>query len=205
MPCKNNQEIDLNNGFFSKFFKNDPIEKLWNLLSSIKFLKSENLIKADNKVGVMCWEKNDQIKEFCKTKLKHILNDGVEKSNTNFNLIDESGEVVWIVLDDNDFNELIASAFTVVNALSQEISNESVMGLIFPLIIENKDNLNYLDLEQRLYLVFNENPPGYYPLVYQNETRQPIAEIELFDLIKNSGIGFNKDQRKWFSVDKIPI
>ena len=69
----------------------------------------------------------------------------------------------------------------------------------------NKDNLNYRDPEQRLYLVFNENPPGYYPLVYQNETRQPIAEIELFDLIKNSGIGFNKDQRKWFSVDKIPI
>ncbi|MEC8048150.1 MAG: hypothetical protein VX114_00185 [Chloroflexota bacterium] len=205
MPCKNNQEIDLSNGFFSKFFKNDPIEKLWDLLSSIKFLKNENLIKAENKVGVMCWEKNDQIKEFCETKLKDILNDGIEKSNTNFNLIDESGEVVWIVLDDNDFDELIASAFTVVNALSQEISSESVMGLIFPLIIENKDNLNYLDLEQKLYLVFNENPPGYYPLVYQNETRQPIAEIELFDLIKNSGIGFNKDQRKWFSVDKIPI
>ena len=195
----------MSNSFFSKFFKNDPIEKLWNLLSSIKFLKNENLLKADKKVGVMCWEKNDQIKVFCETKLKDILNDGIEKSNTNFDLIDESGEVVWIVLDDNDFDELIASAFTVVNALSQEISSESVMGLIFPLIIENKDNLNYMDLEQKLYLVFNENPPGYYPLVYQNETRQPIAEIELFDLIKNSGIGFNKDQRKWFSVDKIPI
>ncbi|GIS28449.1 MAG: hypothetical protein CM15mP129_06460 [Chloroflexota bacterium] len=37
------------------------------------------------------------------------------------------------------------------------------------------------------------------------KTRQPIAEIELFDLIKNSGIEFNKDQRKWFSVDNIPI
>tara|TARA_Y100001970_G_scaffold15779_1_gene17720 strand:+ start:490 stop:1107 length:618 start_codon:yes stop_codon:yes gene_type:complete len=202
---KNNQEIDLSNSFFSKFFKNDPIEKLWNLLSSINFLENENLLKVDNKVGVMCWEKNDQIKVFCETKLKKILNDGVDESKTNFNLIDESGEVVWIILDDNDFNELIASAFTVVNALSQEISNESVMGLIFPIFIEKKDNLNYLDKDQKLYLIFNENPPGYYPLVYQNETRQPIAEIELFDLIKNLGIVLNKDQRKWFSVDNIPI
>ena len=108
-------------------------------------------------------------------------------------------------MDANDFNELIASAFTVVNALSQEISNESVMGLIFPIFIEKKDNLNYLDKDQKLYLIFNENPPGYYPLVYQNETRQPFAEIELFDLIKNLGIVLNKDQRKWFSVDNIPI
>ncbi len=205
MHWKNNQEIDLSNSFFSKFFKNDPIEKLWNLLSSINFLENENLLKVDNKVGVMCWEKNDQIKVFCETKLKKILNDGVDESKTNFNLIDESGEVVWIILDDNDFNELIASAFTVVNALSQEISNESVMGLIFPIFIEKKDNLNYLDKDQKLYLIFNENPPGYYPLVYQNETRQPIAEIELFDLIKNLGIVLNKDQRKWFSVDNIPI
>ena len=149
----------MSNSFFSKFFNNDPIEKLWNLLSSIKFLKNENLIKAENKVGVMCWEKNDQIKEFCETKLKDILNDGIEKSNTNFNLIDESGEVVWIVLDDNDFDELIASAFTVVNALSQEIGSESVMGLIFPLIIENKDNLNYLDPVSYTHLTLPTNTP----------------------------------------------
>lgn len=195
----------MNSNFFSKFFKNDPIEKLWTLLSSIKFLKNENILNPDNKVGVMCWEKNDQIKVFCDKKLKNILNDGVEDSKTTFNLIDESGEVVWIILEDRDFNELVASAFTTVNALSQEINNESVMGLIFPVVIENTDNSNYLDHNQRHYLIFNENPPGYYPLVYQNEDRQPIAEIELFDLIKNSGIEFNKDQRKWFSVDNIPI
>ncbi len=195
----------MSNSFFSKLFKNDPVEKLWNLLSSIKFIKDQSLLKADNKVGIMCWEKNDQIKLFCKTKLKNILNDGVEESKTNFNLIDESGEVVWIILDDKDFNELISSAFTVVNALTQEISIESVMGLVFPLDIENSDNLNYLLKKQKKYLIFNENPPGYYPLVYQNETRQPIAEIELLDLIKNLGIKFNNDQRKWFSVDKIPI
>ena len=195
----------MNSNFFSKFFKNDPIEKLWTLLSSIKFLKNENILNPRNKVGVMCWEKNDQIKVFCDKKLKNILNDGVEDSKTTFNLIDESGEVVWIILEDRDFNELVASAFTTVNALSQEINNESVMGLIFPVVIENTDNSNYLDHNQRHFLIFNENPPGYYPLVYQNEDRQPIAEIELFDLIKNSGIEFNKDQRKWFSVDNIPI
>lgn len=195
----------MNSNFFSQFFKKDPIEKLWALLSSIKYLKNENILNPENKVGVMCWEKNDQIKVFCDKKLKNILNDGVEDSKTTFNLIDESGEVVWIILEDRDFNELVASAFTTVNALSQEINNESVMGLIFPVVIENTDNSNYLDHNQRHYLIFNENPPGYYPLVYQNEDRQPIAEIELFDLIKNSGIEFNKDQRKWFSVDNIPI
>ena len=195
----------MNSNFFSKFFKNDPIEKLWTLLSSIKFLKNENILNPKNKVGVMCWEKNDQIKVFCDKNLKNILNDGVEDSKTTFNLIDESGEVVWIILEDRDFNELVASAFTTVNALSQEINADSVMGLIFPVVIKNTDNSNYLDHKQRHYLIFNENPPGYYPLVYQNEARQPIAEIELFDLIKNSGIEFNKDQRKWFSVDNIPI
>ena len=72
------------------------------------------------------------------------------------------------------------------------------------IICNNNDDIFFL-ITKKLYLVFNENPPGYYPLVYKNETRQPIAEIELFDQVKNSGIRFNKDQRKWFSVDKIPI
>ena len=38
-------EIDLINMIFSKFFNHDPIEKLWNLLSSIKFLKKRKYLK----------------------------------------------------------------------------------------------------------------------------------------------------------------
>ena len=65
----------------------------------------------------MCWKK---MTKFCETN-KNILNEGVEESKTNFNLIDESGEVVWIILDDN-FNELISSTFTVVNAISEKLA-----------------------------------------------------------------------------------
>ena len=75
----------MNSSFFSKFFKNDPIEKLWALLSSIKLLKNENILDTENKVGIMCWEKNDQIKLFCDKQLENILNDGIEESKTKFN------------------------------------------------------------------------------------------------------------------------
>ena len=102
-------------------------------------------------------------------------------------------------------NELISSVFTVVNAVTQEISLDSVMGVIFPINVGDELSLSYIEKSQNLYLVFNENPLGYYPLVYQNGTRQPIAEIEIFDVIKNHGVLLNRNQSKWFSVDKLPF
>ena len=192
-------------GFFSKFFKNDPIEKLWNSISSIKNLNEKEVVGFKDEVGVMCWEKDNQIKVFCETELSNILNDGVENSKTNFNLIDEKGEVFWIKLKDKNFNELISSVFTVVNALTQEISLDSVMGVIFPINVSDELSLSYMEKSQNHYLVFNENPLGYYPLVYQNGARQQIAEIEIFDVIKNYGVMLNTNQSKWFSVDKLPF
>lgn len=195
----------MSSGFFSKFFKNDPIEKLWNYISSIKNLNEKKVVSFRNEIGVMCWEKEDQIKVFCENKLDIILNDGIENSTTIYNLIDEKGEVFWIKLEDKNFNELISSVFTVVNALTQEISPDSVMGLIIPFYIEKDLGLSYWDNNQNHYLVFNENPLGYYPLIYQDGTRQPISEIEIFDLIKNNGLLVNSNQSKWFSVDNIPF
>ena len=195
----------MSSGFFSKFFKNDPIEKLWNYISSIKNLNEKKVVSFRNEIGVMCWEKEDQIKVFCENKLDVILNDGIENSTTNFNLIDEKGEVFWIKLEDKNFNELISSVFTVVNALTQEISPDSVMGLIIPFYIEKDLGLSYWDNNQNHYLVFNENPIGYYPLIYQDGARQSISEIEIFDLIKNNGLLVNSNQSKWFSVDNIPL
>ena len=195
----------MSSSFFSKFFRSNPIENLWKLISSIINLENKNILFFKNKVGIMCWEKNDQIKIFCNEKLNNILNDGVENSETSFELIDEKGEVFWVILNDKNFKELVSSAFTVVNALHQEISKDSVMGLIFPIEIDKNLNLNYQDKNQNNYLVFNENPPGYYPLIYQNGTRQPISELELYDEIKNTGITINSNQGKWFSVDEIPI
>tara|TARA_E500000331_G_scaffold342542_1_gene376265 strand:+ start:140 stop:727 length:588 start_codon:yes stop_codon:yes gene_type:complete len=195
----------LASGFFSKFFKNDPIERLWDSISSIKNLNENKVVTFKGEVGVMCWEKDDQIKVFCESKLSIILNDGVENSKTNFDLIDEKGEVFWIKLKDKNFNELISSVFTVVNALTQEINPASVMGLIFPIVVGDELNLSYLDKSQNHYLVFNENPLGYYPLIYKNGARQQIAETEIFDVIKNNGVLLNGNQSKWFGVDNLPF
>ena len=163
------------------------------------------MVGFKDEVGVMCWEKDNQIKVFCETELSNILNDGVENSKTNFNLIDEKGEVFWIKLKDKNFNELISSVFTVVNAVTQEISLDSVMAVIFPINVGDELSLSYIEKSQNHYLVFNENPLGYYPLVYQNGARQQIAEIEIFDVIKNYGVMLNTNQSKWFSVDKLPF
>ena len=58
----------MSSGFFSKFFKNDPIEKLWNYISSIKNLNEKKVVSFRNEIGVMCWEKEDQIKVFCENE-----------------------------------------------------------------------------------------------------------------------------------------
>ena len=190
---------------FSRLFKKDSPLDLWNSMASIK--NFENSFKWINFCGdskIMCWDNENLIEEFSKRELKEIISEGDQGTNTNFRLINEPGEVTWIVLEDKNFSDLISTTFTVFNALSQLINANAVMGILFNFNIENSESSSFLNRDHDYYLVFNQKPLGYYPIVYQNGDRQPISELEIMDLALKKNLYVNKNQNNWFGVENIP-
>ena len=78
------------------------------------------------------------------------------------------------------------------------------MGILFNFEIKNSESYSFLNNNHDYYLVFNQKPLGYYPLVYENDIRQPISELEILDLAIKEGLNVNKNQDNWFGVENIP-
>ncbi|MFL2673111.1 MAG: PspA-associated protein PspAB [Dehalococcoidia bacterium] len=153
---------------------------------------------------IMCWDNQDLIEEFSKRELKKIISEGNQGTSTKFKLINEPGEVTWVILEDENFSDLVSTTFTVFNALSQLINLNTVMGILFNFEIKNSESYSFLNNNHDYYLVFNQKPLGYYPLVYENDIRQPISELEILDLAIKESLHVNKNQDNWFGVENIP-
>mgnify|MGYP001158234295 FL=1 len=153
---------------------------------------------------IMCWDNENQVEEFSKKELKKIISEGDQGTKTDFKIINEPGEVSWIILYDENFDDLISTTYTVFNALSQLISSNTVMGILFNFNIKNSEASSFLDSKHEYYLVFNQKPLGYYPLVYENNARQPISELEIMDIASKKNLYINKNQNNWFGVEDIP-
>jgi len=78
------------------------------------------------------------------------------------------------------------------------------MGILFNFNIENSESSSFLNNNHDYYLVFNQKPLGYYPLVYENGHRQPVSELEIMDLALKQNLYVNKNQNNWFGVEDIP-
>ena len=49
---------------------------------------------------IMCWDNQNLIEEFSKKELKKIISEGDQGTNTKFKLINEPGEVTWVILEE---------------------------------------------------------------------------------------------------------
>ena len=190
---------------FSRLFKKDSQIDLWNCMSSIqRFENGLYWINFFRYSKIMCWDNQNLIEEFSKKELKKIISEGDQGTNTKFKLINEPGEVTWVILEDDNFSDLVSTTFTVFNALSQLININTVMGILFNFEIKNSESYSFLNNNHDYYLVFNQKPLGYYPLVYENDIRQPISELEILDIAIKQSLHVNKNQDNWFGVENIP-
>tara|TARA_B100001029_G_scaffold168267_1_gene162172 strand:- start:580 stop:1107 length:528 start_codon:yes stop_codon:yes gene_type:complete len=174
-------------------------------MSSIKiFNDSLDWVDFYKNSKIMCWDNENQLEEFAKKEMQKIISEGDQGTKTDFKIINEPGEVSWIILDDENFADLISTTYTVFNALSQLISPNTVMGILFNFKIKNSESSSFLDSNHDYYIVFNQKPLGYYPLVYENKIRQPISELEIMDVASKKNLYINKNQNNWFGVEDIP-
>jgi hypothetical protein len=194
---------------FFNFKKNRHIDP-WKAFSSVlEFNKDKPnySISFQNEIGIICWDENNELDSFSVTKLPKIISDGDSGTKTKFEFVEEKGEMSWVILSDENYDDLVSTAYTLQNAFNDLISIDFVVAIILKIDISDNSYIKLDDLSAySIYLVFNNNPMGFYPLVYSDEKkRQPFIEIQIFDILKKSSLFLNKNQNNWYSVENIPF
>ena len=191
---------------FNVFGRNK--KTLWEAMSSIIRSKGYLLkysIQINNQTGVLLSPSKHSFFDDLKKNINSIISEGRASSKTRFNTVKDKFGYVWVLIEDDDFEELISTTYTIVNAVSQIVKSDTVIGSILKLDLDNSNLLDVYQQVESCYLIFNSDLLGYYPFVPLNEDRLSSLELDIQDILKLSDLEAISDINKWYGVSDIPF
>ena len=194
---------------FSKNFLNDLWANL-QILASIHNVQSKEVI-IESKCGILIDallkinNPNIQNKEISNINdfLVDILYDQEESQRTKFELIEDSHNMNWIILNDESPQNLYSSLYTVINALLSNNSIKSIIGFV------SKLTINYRNIHnQTIYLIYRMDTKSFYPFCpTSNEIGEQDKEKEslIYNYLKNNKFKLENNKKKWLGIWGIPF
>ena len=183
-------------------------KSLWEAMSSI--LRSYDYllkysIQVNHQTGVLLSPSEHSFFDHLGTNIDNIITDGISSSKTRFDIVKDNFGTVWILINDEDFEELISTTYTIVNAVSRVVNPDNVIGSVLKLDLQNSNLLDVYKQVEGGYLIFNSDLLGYYPFVPLKEERISSLELDLQDILKSSGLETISDMNNWYGISGIPF
>ena len=194
---------------FSKNFLNDLWANL-QILASIDDLQSNEVI-IESKSGILIDAllkinypniKNKKVSNI-NNFLEDILFDEKEPQLTKFELIEDSHNMEWIILKDENPHKLFSSMYTVINALLSNNSIKSIIGFV------SKLTINYRNIHnQTIYLIYRMDTKSFYPFCpTSDEIGEQDREKEslIYNYLKKNKFKLENNKKKWLGIWGIPF
>ena len=194
---------------FSKNFLNDLWANL-QILASIDDLQSNEVI-IESKTGILIDAlqkinypnfKNKKVSNINKF-LEHILYDEKESQLTKFELIEDSHNMKWIILNDENPHNLFSSMYTVINALLSNNSIKSIIGFVIKVTINYKNIHN-----EKIYIIYRMDTKSFYPFCStSDEIGEQDREKEnlVYNFLKKNKFKLENNKKKWLGIWGIPF
>ena len=180
----------------------------WEVMSSI--LRSKNYLEKENikimrKTGVLLSPNDNSFFHDLDSNLHEIIREGRSNFKTDLKIFNDDFDTIWVLIEDEDFSELISTTFTVINAVSNIVKPDNILGSVFKLDITENELLDVYNKIENCYLIFNSSDFGYYPYIPFKEERLSSLELELNDLLSSKNLDMLSDFNKWYGISSIPF
>ena len=197
-----------------RFFnsKKTPIDD-WSALSTFltsgKLLQSKGEVSPARREGVLFSE--DKTNDFLlniSNEIDSILYDGEGATRTLYEIQKEDNGLVWIILEDGNFNDLVSSIYTIGNAISSNGGAENLIAAIFEIYLSVDIDDNSTRRGVRSYCIYRYDRKSFYPFIPTGENegeRDKTAESVLGRDLSNSGLIIEKDFSQWLGLSGIPF
>ena len=190
---------------FKFFNKNNFLDDLWGNFQIIldEISNSKSRICLLDKSGILISDHtNNDFTKNIKKNIKEILNEGESATKTLVDVIDDSSDMYWLILEDLNSNDLLSSLYTCINALNANDSLSNILALVIPL------ELLLEDTKEKIYLIYRVDTKSFYPFSPNSDDekiRNKDNEKDLYNYLIRRKINLENTEKKWLGIWGIPF
>ena len=190
---------------FKFFNKNNFLDDLWGNFQIIldEISNSKSRINLLDKSGILISNHtNNDFTKNIKKNIKEILNEGESATKTLVDVIDDSSDMYWLILEDLNSNDLLSSLYTCINALNANDSLSNILALVIPIefLLE--------DAKEKIYLIYRVDTKSFYPFSPNSndeKTRNKDNEKDLYNHLMRRKVNLENAEKKWLGIWGIPF
>ena len=190
---------------FKFFNKNNFLDDLWGNFQIIldEISNSKSRINLLDKSGILISDHtNNDFTKNIKKNIKEILNEGESATKTLVDVIDDSSDMYWLILEDLNSNDLLSSLYTCINALNANDSLSNILALVIPLefLLE--------ETKEKIYLIYRVDTKSFYPFSPNSDDekiRNKDHEKDLYNYLIRRKVNLENTEKKWLGIWGIPF
>ena len=130
------------------------------------------------------------------SEVRDLLRIGGRSTGTRYEVKDDGFGTRWVVLDDRNFEDLVATVYLVGETITDHGFGDRLLAAVFRLDYER----------QKAYWVYNIKRGSFYPFVLSGEKqRDNAAEMRLGALMELEKIPVERDLERWYALWGIPF
>jgi len=190
---------------FKFFNKNNFLDDLWGNFQIIldEISNSKSRINLLDKSGILISDHtNNDFTKNIKKNIKEILNEGESATKTLVDVIDDSSDMYWLILEDLNSNDLLSSLYTCINALNANDSLSNILALVIPL------ELLLEETKEKIYLIYRVDTKSFYPFSPNSDDekiRNKDNEKDLYNYLIRRKVNLENTEKKWLGIWGIPF
>ena len=190
---------------FKFFNKNNFLDDLWGNFQIIldEISNSKSRINLLDKSGILISDHtNNDFTKNIRKNIKEILNEGESATKTLVDVIDDSSDMYWLILEDLNSNDLLSSLYTCINALNANDSLSNILALVIPL------ELLLEDTKEKIYLIYRVDTKSFYPFSPNSDDekiRNKDNEKDLYNYLVRRKVNLENTEKKWLGIWGIPF
>ncbi len=170
------------------------LEKLFAISSASITMQSEFDLKPSSTAGI-CFKPIESSRyDSARTEIEELLTFSSKETGSTFRLETDEFRFTWVILEDPDFEDLIAGIHLVSQTLIEKGFGTYLLCAIF----------RFGD-EKRVYWVYNFKQGLFYPFIpAAGKTRDSATEFRIRSLLERE-LPIEKDVGKWYPLWGIPL
>ena len=170
------------------------LDKLFAISTASITLETDLGFKPAGKSGI-CFKPIESSRyESAKSEIEELLQYSREETGTEFHLEKDEYNFLWVVLKDDDFEDLVTSIHMVSQTLTDHGFGEQLLCAVYR--FEGKSPV---------YWIYNFKAGAYYPFAPLSEQKRDNALEFRLRSIMEPELAIEKNEEKWYPLWGMPI
>ena len=191
-------------GLFSVLFGRTTVrkpnrERYFSIITAADQLRDRSEIRTYEKSGIIFNPVESTFFENLDSEIMDLLRINERSTGTRFELVSDDFGTRWIVLEDRDFEDLVATTHLVAETFSDHGFGDRLLAAVVQLRYEGRP----------AYWIYSYKRGRFYPMVPSgasgDKQRDNAAEMRLGALMEEEKIPVEKSLESWYSLWGIPF